>query len=161
MWRLSPLDLLKAILFLTKYGTYYDYNLHWTPYALYSSSFIITGFLMVFYVLLEGGREHRWIDLLPYIFLLMVLLKDGLILSQVDSVVTFLLASHIYTILELVTPSLLLITLDGLLIVLLAFLIPRLRGGRYSSQLVYWVYLFFGLIIIIGGTLSPQIKIPT
>jgi hypothetical protein len=121
------------------YPTWFLFDLNYPiitiPYLLFYG-----GVIIILYTALEGDREHSWKELLPYLFLLGVLLKDH-----------FVLFSHGIN----PDPSLfgvgVFIFLDGFLVFTLAFLLPRLMDGALSRSVIYWIYLFFGVLIMMSS----------
>ena len=106
------------------------------PQLTISFLLIYTAIVIILYLLLEGNRKHGWTDLLQNLFLLLVLTMDHYIMY-------FDTTSHLNT-----HYGAYLILLDGFLVFCLAFIVPWLRGGHLSRQVIYWVYLIFGILIM-------------
>jgi hypothetical protein len=117
----------------------------WTlfsPYSLFTVSFLLifSGSIIILYTLLEGDRKHGWVDLTPNCFLLFVIWMDSFIMY--DDTTHWSYTTHY---------AQGLILLDGFLVLILAFIIPRLRGGALSRQVIYWVYLVYGTLIMLNS----------
>ncbi len=131
-------DLFTYFLFLVPVWFFSD-----SRFPIYTISFLLifAGASTTLYTLLESRRKHSWLDALQNLFLLFVLWMDHQIMN-VDLSARGPLEQHY---------GAWLIRLDGVLIISLAFLIPRLRGGSLSWQVVYWFYLCFGTLIFFGA----------
>jgi threonine/homoserine/homoserine lactone efflux protein len=93
--------------------------------------------IVILYQVIEEDREHRWVEIIPYLFLLTVLLKDH-----------FVLLSTGFTPAESLFGVGVFVFLDGFLVLCMAFLLARLRDGALSRSVIYWIYLFFGALIM-------------
>ncbi|MDD1678733.1 MAG: hypothetical protein LUO93_06065, partial [Methanomicrobiales archaeon] len=109
----------------------------------YTISFLLiyAGTAAILYTLLEPEKKHDWTDALQHAFLFGTLWMDHQIMYT-DTMQWSLHQTHY---------AQYIIGLNGLMIILLAFLIPRLRGGTLSKQPVYWFYLCLGVLIALGS----------